>query len=873
MADRFLRKLFPILGMMLALGVVLLCMPAELDAQQQWRPVGDIRAQPSLARNLQDPPPQDVLTTTRWISLDGREPITFAQWQAQQPPPPAPYLERAYSSKALLTNAVSDQVVCVLVNPNIYDAVVTSLAQWTADVESEGWSVVVYSASFPDPSSLRSHLAGLANPAGCLLIGDFPIPWYEIGAKQFPFDVYYMDLNGTWTDNDLDGMYDEHTGAVEPEIWIGRLLASNLDFGDDEVALLNNYFAKNHAYRTDSLSLPSRALVYVDDDWENAADGMRQTAALLYPDTTVVSDPNTTRATDYGQRLTDYYAWIHVFAHSTANSHIFSYSEGEGPGAIFNEDIYKIDPHTFFYNLFACGAARFVERNYLSGWYVFADTYGLLTIGSTTSGSMVRGFDLFYGALAQGLPLGQAYREWFRVEGVTDQDWHYGLTLHGDPTLTIATEEQVGEEPASVAITGPTAGDVGTTYTFTATVDPLTATQPLMCEWHSTGQVPLTRKGGRSDTVAFTWWNTPGSKTITVTATNFEGSVSSTHGIAIEAPELEAAPGSFHETLMLGAVLTRTLTVSNTGQGRLTFDLAEADHAPLPGSGPDSFGYTYKDSDAADGPTYEWVEIAPPAGGSGTQVDLPTGWQGGYFWPIPLPFTFRFYGRDYTHVAINSHGTLSFKDRHIGRENIGLPSPRVFAVETFLAPFWDFLVIDPGAAYYQALDSMFVVEYYQVSRYGGPDHGTWEVILFADGDILFQYQDLDFAYYWGDYGQSATVGIQGDAITGLQYSNNTAALSDGLAICFAYPGQLPDCSAYTDVAWFSQNPVTGAVQADGTQFVDLVFDAGTPGVTGPGEYQTTLVVVTNDPGENLVTVPVTMTVVPPRTLYLPLIAR
>jgi hypothetical protein len=63
------------------------------------------------------------------------------------------------------------------------------------------------------------------------------------------------------------------------------------------------------------------------------------------------------------------------------------------------------------------------------------------------------------------------------------------------------------------------------------------------------------------------------------------------------------------------------------------------------------------------------------------------------------------------------------------------------------------------------------------------------------------------------------------------------------------------------------------VQADGAQFVDLVFDAGAHEVTGPGEYPVALVLVTNDPGENLVTVPMTMTVTPLRTLYLPLIVR
>ncbi|UCC62966.1 MAG: hypothetical protein JSV36_19850, partial [Anaerolineae bacterium] len=152
---------------------------------------------------------------------------------------------------------------------------------------------------------------------------------------------------------------------------------------------------------------------------------------------------------------------------------------------------------------------------------------------------------------------------------------------------------------------------------------------------------------------------------------------------------------------------------------------------------------------------------------------------------------------------------------------------------------------------------------YQVSRLHGSEPGTWEIILFENGNILFQYQDVYFAYYWADYGRSATVGIQGDAITGLQYSHSAPALSDGLAICFAYPGQLSDCSAYSDVPWLSQQPVSGTVGADGAGVIDLVFDATVPEVTQTGEYTATLVVATNDPDENLTTVPVTMTVISP----------
>jgi len=852
----------------LGLGLILLLLfvgaPAYLSAQEP-APSGQDDTQITLPANPTALPAGDDLPMTRWISLDGSQPTTFAEWQAQQPPPSPRHVERVYASEISHAGPAADQVVCVLVNPAIYDGISASLAQWTADVEADGWSVAIYSASFPDPPALRSHLASIADLEGCLLIGDFPVPWYELDSKQFPMDVYYMDLDGLWLDDDLDGLYDDHTGDVAPEIWIGRMLAGNLTFGRDEIGLLNNYFVKNHAYRTGDLVLPARALVYIDDDWARGADSQGEVMSLLYPDTTVISEPNTTRAMDYGQRLVDYYAWIHLLAHSTASSHSFTYHEGETlhRDGIFNDNIHDIDPHGFFYNLFACGAARFIEPDYIAGWYIFADSYGLVALGSTTSGSMVRGFPLFHGLLAQGEAWGQAYLGWFEVYGVADKGWHYGLALLGDPTLTVKTQDPVGEAPASVTVAGPATGDVRSVYTFSATVDPDGATQPLMYSWDATGQLPVRHKSGQNDAASFIWWNSPGTKVITVTAANFEGSVSNTHAVTIEAPEIEVVPSQVHETLALGSALTRSVIISNRGSGNLAFDLAEADHDSPAGVGPDTFGYTYQDSSEGGGPAYEWIEIAPPAGGSGTEITALTGVSRQYFWPIPLPFVFNYYGTDYTELAVSANGVLSFRDRYIGWEDLPIPSPRGYGVERFMAHFWDFLIIDPGAIYYQALDSMFVVEYYQVSRLGGSEPGTWEIVLFENGNILFQYQDVYFAYYWADYGRSATVGIQGDAITGLQYSHSAPALSDGLAICFAYPGQLSDCSMYRDVPWLSQQPVSGTVGADGAGVIDLIFDATVPEVTQTGEYTATLVVVTNDPDENLTMVPVTMTVISP----------
>jgi hypothetical protein len=113
----------------------------------------------------------------------------------------------------------------------------------------------------------------------------------------------------------------------------------------------------------------------------------------------------------------------------------------EDGGEISSSDIETIDPDGFLYNLFACSAARYTESNYIAGRYAFADTYGLSTIGSTKTGSMLY-FEGFYEELGNGQCVGKALQEWFRKQG---QDgfynwevcWYYGLVLIGDPTLRV----------------------------------------------------------------------------------------------------------------------------------------------------------------------------------------------------------------------------------------------------------------------------------------------------------------------------------------------------------------------------------------------------------------------------------------------------
>ncbi len=99
------------------------------------------------------------------------------------------------------------------------------------------------------------------------------------------------------------------------------------------------------------------------------------------------------------------------------------------------------------------------------------------------------------------------------------------------PPLTPLTRVVIGDEAADTGV-------VGASYTFTATANfPTTGTinLPITYTWQATDQSPVVEaRESVKSTAAFTW-TTGGSKAITVTAENADGSVVTSHTITIDA--------------------------------------------------------------------------------------------------------------------------------------------------------------------------------------------------------------------------------------------------------------------------------------------------------------------------------------------------
>lgn len=225
------------------------------------------------------------------------------------------------------------------------------------------------------------------------------------------------------------------------------------------------------------------------------------------------------------------------------------------------------------------------------------------------------------------------------------------------------------------------------------------------------------------------------------------------------------------------------------------FDLIVGDplYQPL---GPDAYGYFAYDIYDEGGPEFNWIEVDPFAGGPGNAINFT---QDDQTVQITLPFTFQYYGQDYTQISVCTNGWIAMGvTTEVDWSESAIPNSD--GPPAMIAPFWEDLspqLLGHVAYYHDTANNYFVVEFDSVRQYLPTSaRETFEVVLYdpahyptltGDGQILIQYNQVTDP-------SSCTVGIEDPSETiGLQVlydgdlDSHMGPLEPGLAILFTTP--------------------------------------------------------------------------------------
>lgn len=236
--------------------------------------------------------------------------------------------------------------------------------------------------------------------------------------------------------------------------------------------------------------------------------------------------------------------------------------------------------------------------------------------------------------------------------------------------------------------------------------------------------------------------------------------------------------------------------------------------------GPDEFGYTWKDSNDPEGPTFEWVDITE----LGTEVEGLADDNSVNF--VDMGMEFQFYWNSYNQIKLGSNSWVSFNN--VG--NIAhcfpiLPSP-AGGGDNLICPLMSDTNFagdgNPGRMYYyNDGNGRFIVSYVNVPfwvnatpMYSGDN--TYQIILDAnDNSITFNYLAMDDALA----STGTCTGTESNSVVGIENITGTIGLqvygdavipADNYSIRFDYPEQVTFQILDASPNW-NNNDVNGGI--------------------------------------------------------------
>jgi hypothetical protein len=164
---------------------------------------------------------------------------------------------------------------------------------------------------------------------------------------------------------------------------------------------------------------------------------------------------------------------------------------------------------------------------------------------------------------------------------------------------------------------------------------------------------------------------------------------------------------------------------------------------------------------------YDWIDASDGVNLNFTYGD---------YSEVHLPFTFRYFNNSFSKLSLSSFGYVSFSNKTPNdSNNQNFPSNQA---QHYLqiAPFWDDINISTGNLFIKNFTSYWIAQWDQVSHNDGNKIGTFQLILYESGNIVFNYKNID--YVGGNYTSGLNFGKDTNFYNFYEdITNDSAALS------------------------------------------------------------------------------------------------
>lgn len=344
--------------------------------------------------------------------------------------------------------------ITIVVEKYLKEKIEDSLSTYIQDLKNEGYEPILKEWSLQEqktPSELRNYLKGVYNESGGLqgvvFIGDLPVAIFETPSDfsdyqgPYPTDHYYMDLEGPeWEDRNNNGYLDWPEFTAENSanlmVWISRIkVPQSWGTLNDKVALIEDYFKKNHEFRTGGRLYNERNWTYITNEWIEAIKNVN--IYNIYTAWNVKTNffTNDLPKAVFLELLTDNTNELGLAETHGDKNELWVNAAGE---TITSEELKTLGVQTPFLIILACWVGDYTALDYFSGALLFSNKSAVQAVIAATIPIATWRMDVFSYPFENGSNFGKSYLKYL----MSNNDWNKstlanerGRVILGDGTL------------------------------------------------------------------------------------------------------------------------------------------------------------------------------------------------------------------------------------------------------------------------------------------------------------------------------------------------------------------------------------------------------------------------------------------------------